>query len=62
MIEYNTGQMCDMSGDFLTFFLDIADTVDVDEAKCVFATHYSQIYHLVYEGVVSAESKIRGPG
>ncbi|CAG7822323.1 unnamed protein product, partial [Allacma fusca] len=45
---------------YSVFFL--RETAETDEAKYVFSTHYSQIYHLVYEGIVSAESKIRGPG
>lgn len=38
------------------------DSVDGSEAKALFATHYSHIYHLVYEGIVSAEGslKLRG--
>ena len=61
-IYYGNFVKCWLTGLRLNGLWIIPDTVDSEEAKCVFATHYSQIYHLVYEGVVSADAKIRGPG
>lgn len=36
--------------------------MDISEAKALFATNYSHIYHLVYEGIVCAESSLKVKG
>ncbi|XP_035704350.1 ral GTPase-activating protein subunit alpha-1 isoform X3 [Folsomia candida] len=40
----------------------ILESVDISEAKALFATNYSHIYHLVYEGIVCAESSLKVKG
>ncbi|CAL8089966.1 unnamed protein product [Orchesella dallaii] len=64
-VKKSTVKLLDSKRDLasrLKHLKQIIDSVDGSEAKALFATHYSHIYHLVYEGIVSAEGslKLRG--